>query len=1177
MRLSCCILSLILSVFRALAQDAPELVLQTGHPSFVDRLAFSSDSRTLMSHGFDGSVRVWDLSHRSIRRTWERDTLVGDRFQTFALSSTGQEILVRNMRSGVDVVSIASGEKISGFDMSIMSDDQRAKSIPFTIVTAVAESPNGQWRVGSDDSGSIIAFSTRSKSARIVQRTGPPATDFWFSPQAKRLVVGRQDGSLLLFNMDTAQRAETPPDFKLKPGTAVAVTEEGDVFLATGEVGKITLINLTKGTVQEIACRCEMEMLSADGKRLAALELEGEYLHRIRIWATNSLSELPSLPTTPVVYRAEINMDGTMVALGGYDGSISVSTKDGIQEQSGKIRIPASLEVRPDGELLVIDTEGGIRLWDMRAATSSMKLHAGILSRTTLSPNAHFVALSGAQGTLMISNPATRQFENTGIPIPEHGLYSLSVSEDGNAVSWKTGSISVNSDEVSKWMTGLLKDSNATSSNEQGQVSKSTVTRPKLADFTVHVATRQEGWKPKDLCSGENPVGVFYRGTLLVANCKVPEQEKDVAPDWDVRCAASHEDLIVFAGNNKVMIRDHTGSVQLRTEALLPTSIGFSPNNRYVAIEAENQIVVVDLQTKTVADSWRPPHPIQPSVFGFSDGSSQIGIDDDGMVALIDGSGVVQLYTQEGRPQLRLLSVGDDQWLVMDETGRFDTSDIEESSTTVKWRSPDEPEQMQPIEIFMRDYFTPELLKYQAAGRLPEVPAVSKLNRIQPTVKILGVRAEPGRPDLVTVDVKVGSVQRTVKRTGIEQLLSSGVFDVHLFRDGQIVGEYPRTAGGGGVGVATSPSELERWRKQSRVLDLGDLVIAIPHVQLPRRNDVTQVVFTAYAFNRDRIKSETSPPFAWKIKSPATPARQRAYLITMAVNANQTGWDLSLSSPSASEVRELWTKRLSAHYEIVPISLDSQFDDQGVILPHPTATKGSLRAVLDILAGRDANVPPPIRKAIDPMHRLRKATPDDAVVLYIASHGYVDPQGHFYAIPFDTGLRPGINEQLLRQCDQSRNGACGDAVDFLGHSISSDDLSLWWRDVDAGDMIMILDSCHSGAIPGYGFRPGPLGDRGFGQLSYDKGMLILAASQPDQIARATSLQRLGHTLLAEALLSAAKEEPAANIENWLKLTEEQLPQRAEELYPGINSDDLQLPELLDFSTTRRKIVAMLSK
>lgn len=40
--------------------------------------------------------------------------------------------------------------------------------------------------------------------------------------------------------------------------------------------------------------------------------------------------------------------------------------------------------------------------------------------------------------------------------------------------------------------------------------------------------------------------------------------------------------------------------------------------------------------------------------------------------------------------------------------------------------------------------------------------------------------------------------------------------------------------------------------------------------------------------------------------------------------------------------------------------------------------------------------------------------------------------------------------------------------------------------IDAGQMVLVLDSCHSAAVSGPDFKPGPMGDRGFGQLSYDK-------------------------------------------------------------------------------------------
>ena len=78
-------------------------------------------------------------------------------------------------------------------------------------------------------------------------------------------------------------------------------------------------------------------------------------------------------------------------------------------------------------------------------------------------------------------------------------------------------------------------------------------------------------------------------------------------------------------------------------------------------------------------------------------------------------------------------------------------------------------------------------------------------------------------------------------------------------------------------------------------------------------------------------------------------------------------------------------------------------------------------------------------------------------------------------------------------------------------------------------MLFILDSCHSAALPGREFRPGPLGDASFGQLSYDKGMRILSAMQADKTVRATLVQELGHPLLVEALIEEAKAHPGETL------------------------------------------------
>ncbi len=76
-------------------------------------------------------------------------------------------------------------------------------------------------------------------------------------------------------------------------------------------------------------------------------------------------------------------------------------------------------------------------------------------------------------------------------------------------------------------------------------------------------------------------------------------------------------------------------------------------------------------------------------------------------------------------------------------------------------------------------------------------------------------------------------------------------------------------------------------------------------------------------------------------------------------------------------------------------------------------------------------------------------------------------------------------------------------------------------------------------------------------------MQVLAATQPDKTARATDVERLGHTLLVEALLSA-NQGAKQTIDEWLRAAESELPRRMKELYPRFSESELQMARLLDF-------------
>jgi hypothetical protein len=89
---------------------------------------------------------------------------------------------------------------------------------------------------------------------------------------------------------------------------------------------------------------------------------------------------------------------------------------------------------------------------------------------------------------------------------------------------------------------------------------------------------------------------------------------------------------------------------------------------------------------------------------------------------------------------------------------------------------------------------------------------------------------------------------------------------------------------------------------------------------------------------------------------------------------------------------------------------------------------------------------------------------------------------------------------------------------ILGHSISDIELEEVFRDVDAGQIFMIIDACNSGqALENKDERRrGPMNTRGLAQLAYEKGMYIMTASQ--NVEEAFVSEKLKHSYLTFALV-----------------------------------------------------------
>ena len=434
-----------------------------------------------------------------------------------------------------------------------------------------------------------------------------------------------------------------------------------------------------------------------------------------------------------------------------------------------------------------------------------------------------------------------------------------------------------------------------------------------------------------------------------------------------------------------------------------------------------------------------------------------------------------------------------DKWLVLDAAGFFDTNSFD-NTTFLRWRIPGDQLHLYPVEVLMRDFYQPSVLtRVLDLEHFQQVKSVLLLNRVQPLVEVERAKWQDAMTGLAKVTVKVSGNKDTFPRSGKMVEVSTGVYDLRVFRDGQLVKWTPKSSvdwqlEAPPTGPNADELDLQRWREKTRVaLDADGTKHLTFSVQVPRRKDLKQVTFTAYAFNEDRVKGATASR-TLQVTSALRARTGKAYIISIGVNRTESSpnWDLQYAANDARRMSEVVTEKLRATHqfsEVVPVLLVSDQPGKGKA-GEAEATKAHLHTVLDVLAGR-RQVNEGMKSDVPGAEGLEKAQPEDLVLLAFSSHGYTDPRGVFHMVLADIGKQPQnrITEELQRR------------------TLSSDEVSGWLREVDAGELVMIVDTCHSEATVAYdGFKPGPMGSRGLGQLAYDKGMRILAASKSGQSA-----------------------------------------------------------------------------
>ncbi|KPF79370.1 hypothetical protein IP88_02020 [alpha proteobacterium AAP81b] len=447
--------------------------------------------------------------------------------------------------------------------------------------------------------------------------------------------------------------------------------------------------------------------------------------------------------------------------------------------------------------------------------------------------------------------------------------------------------------------------------------------------------------------------------------------------------------------------------------------------------------------------------------------------------------GTARFYDRRSRARiLTSFRLPDGGYFTLDTTNRYDTNQGADSAT-VRWRLTDRPWETLPPQMFMRDRYEPDLLPRRLdctmAGTCDQVfrplPLVASLNRALPQVRIVAARPGP-TPTTARVDVEA----RIIDVGGA----TSGLHDLRLLRDNRLVAQWPlpRERGDG------SDDDRDRLRPDAQGIVRHSFVVPLP---VTRAN--APVAFTAYGFNADHRKGETSDPV--RLAPPFLATRQRrAFVLTIGIDRYAIpGRTLDFAAADARALAGALA-RIDGYPKVYPLTLVAD----GTV---NHATRALIRAAFALLAGMPGDWAKQLQRAGVETNGFGAATPDDIVVISWSGHGIADATGHFALLPSDA-----------RQADAFTPPDPASLV-------SADDLAAWLRPLDAGETALIIDACHSAAsVTAGGFKPGPMGDAGLGQLAFDKGIRVLAATQADDVALESREQGLGlltATLINEGL------------------------------------------------------------
>jgi WD40 repeat protein len=302
--------------------DGSPMFILAGHTGPINSVAFSPDSRSVLTASQDGSARLWNSGTEPDLRVVAHQRSI----TAFAVSADGKRVIVgdaggfvRERRIGLGRVIASTRTRGPVTAVAFGGRGPIAASLP-TLSLAVSRAGNEIARGNRD--GSVLIGDVGAGTTRKLRTGSSAVTAVAFSPDGRLLATGDGNGAVRLWDIRSDRRIQSFVGHKFTV-TSVTFSRDGRVLLTASvdhsartwdvRTGRpLQVMGLHFGPVAGAS-------FSADGHWVVTAGASGA---SVIVGATGRRILILSGPTRPLVGAAFAGRDGRVVVTASKDGTI---------------------------------------------------------------------------------------------------------------------------------------------------------------------------------------------------------------------------------------------------------------------------------------------------------------------------------------------------------------------------------------------------------------------------------------------------------------------------------------------------------------------------------------------------------------------------------------------------------------------------------------------------------------------------------------------------------------------------------------------------------------------------------------------------------------------------------------------------------------------------------------